>query len=628
MKRTKLTKLIAVAIIASISVTSFTACGNSKKTQENKPSVEDSVSKVETTLTNAKLDGEEAPSDGTTLTTMMTFTPAPAGHGNPAVNGGPDWSMEPIMYDYLCGYSSKPEKTFKPSLLESYEFKDKVLTLKLRQGLKWSDGSPLNADDLLCNLYMDMTVNKIAYYAESVTKVNDVTVQVKYNTDASLILDYMLKSPIRYAKKVYGKWSDVFQDAFTKNREAKPDGNYKFTKEGDDKVAAATVEFDNYLPDIKQALCSGPYMPTTVTSSEMIFERNPNYRTKMKIEKIKGIRPTSTESSAVAVMNKEYDAEGMGLSLDMAQKVAENNKETIRQMLIPEYSELGFCFNVNKAPTDDVKVRKAIAYIIDKAQIAPVSEPGMRVGDQYAVGLPPSIRDKYFDKDFLSTLDDYTVNLDKAKELLKEAGWKESGGKWVDSSGQSPEIKIAGVGEFPAYVVMGEAATNMLKDFGLNASFTPKESAAYNDYATSGDAAMVIDGFGSTTGTQHPFEAYDSLSWYGKRMNIKNPDKGDQVYKDPVTGEDFKYTEKLLELFRTKNDSEVTEKAKDFAKFFNDSMYFIPITEKFYIYRIHNNKLSMSPAKTGEQLSDFYWSGTTSALLGKMLRDNQVYYIK
>jgi peptide/nickel transport system substrate-binding protein len=628
MKKTKLTKLIAVAIIASISVTSFTGCGSSKKVQTEKANVEDSVTKVETALKNAKLDGEEAPSDGTTLTTMMTFTPAPAGHGNPAVNGGPDWSMEPIMYDYLCGYSSQPQKTFKPSLLDSYEFKDKVLTLKLKQGLKWSDGSPLNADDLLCNLYMDMTVNKIAYYAESVTKLDDVTVQIKYNTDAALILDYMLKSPIRYAKKVYGKWSDVFQDAFTKNRETKSDGNYKFTKEGDDKVAAATVEFDNYLPDIKQALCSGPYMPITVTSSEMIFERNPSYRTKMKIEKIKGIRPTSTESQAVAVMNKEYDAEGMGLSLDMAQKVAENNKDTIRQMLIPEYSELGFCFNINKAPTDDVKVRKAIAYIIDKAQIAPVSEPGMRIGDQYAVGLPPSIRDKYFDKDFLNTLDDYTVNLDKAKELLKDAGWKEKGGKWVDANGESPEIKIAGVGEFPAYVVMGEAATNMLKDFGLNASFTPKEAAAYNDYATSGDAAMVIDGFGSTTGTQHPFEAYDSLSWYGKRMNIKSPDKGEQVYKDPVTGEDFKYTEKLLQLFRTTNDSEVTEKAKDFAKFFNDSMYFVPITEKFYIYRIHNNKLSMSPAKTGEELSDFYWSGTTSALLGKMLRENQVYYIK
>jgi peptide/nickel transport system substrate-binding protein len=628
MKKTKLTKLIAVAIIASISVTSFAGCGSSKKTQAEKPSVEDSVTKVETKLNNAKLDGQEAPAEGTTLTTMVGFTPAPAGHGNPAVNGGPEWSMEPIMYDYLCGYSSQPEKTFKPSLLDSYEFKDKVLTLKLKPDLKWSDGSPLNADDLLCNMFIDMTVNKIAYYADSVTKLDDRTVQIKYNSDASLLLDYMLKSPIRYAKKVYGKWSDTYQEVFTKNREIKPDGNYNFTKEGDDKHAATTVELNNYLPDIKQALCSGPYMPTTVTSSEMIFERNPHYRTKMKIEKIKGIRPTSTESTAVAVMNKEYDAEGLGLSPDMAQKVAENNKDTIRQMLVPEYSEFGFCFNVNKAPTDNVKVRQAIAYIIDKAQIAPVSEPGMRLGDQYATGLPPSIRDKYFDKDFLNSLNDYTVNLDKAKELLKDAGWKEKGGKWVDASGDSPEIKIAGVGEYPAFVVIGEAATNMLKDFGLNATFTPKEAAAYNDYATSGDAAMVIDGFGSTQSTQHPFEAYDSLSWYGKRMNIKNPDKGIQVYKDPITGEDFNYTEKLLQLFKTSKDSEVTEKAKDFAKFFNDAMYYIPITEKFYVFRIHNDKLSMSPGKTAEEMKDFYWSGNSNALLGKMLRDGQIYYVK
>lgn len=631
MKKRKLSRIIAVAIITALTATSFIGCGNSDSSTNSASSsqeVQDSIAGVETKLTNAKLDGDEAPVEGTVLTTMLTFTPPPAGHGNPAVNGGPDWSMEPIMYDYLCDYSPQPEKTFKPSALESYDFTDKVLTMKLKDNLKWSDGSEITADDLLCTIYIDMTINKTAYYGESITKVDDKTIKIKYNTDSPLILDYILKSPLRYSRKDYGKFADQYKQVFETMRTVKDDGNYTMTKEGDEKISNITTEFNNYLPDVKTIMTSGPYMVTTVTSSEMVFERNPYYRTPLKIEKIKGIRPTSTESQAVSVMNKDYDAEGMGLSADMAKKVAENNKDTIRQMVVPEYSELGFCFNINKAPTDDVNVRKAIAYIIDKQSIAPVSEPGMRVGDQYAVGLPPSIRDKYFDQDFLDTLEDYTVNTEKAEELLKDAGWSKKGDKWVDKNGESPEIKIAGVGEFPAYVVIGEAAANMLNEFGLNATFTPKESAAYSDYAISGDASMVIDGFGSTTSTQHPFEAYDAISWYGKRMNIKDVDKGEQVYKDPVTGEDFKYSEESKKLFQAKNDEEIAEYAKPFAKFFNDAMWFCPITEKYYIYRIHNEKLSMAPAETGKELSDFYWSGTTSALLGKMLKAGQVYYVK
>ncbi|SFU56195.1 peptide/nickel transport system substrate-binding protein [Clostridium sp. DSM 8431] len=632
MKKRKLSRIIAVAIIAALTMTSFIGCGNeSSKTATSSSSAEeiqDSIAGVETKLTNAKLDGEEAPVEGTVFRTMFTFTPPPAGHGNPLVNGGPDWSMEPILYDYFCDYSPQPEKTFKPSLLESYDFTDKVLTLKLRENLKWSDGSPITADDLLCDLYIDMTINKIAYYGDSVTKTDDRTVTIKFNTDSPLILDYVLKSPMRFSKKEYGKFSEEYKQVFESMRQLKDDGNYSFTKEGDEKISNVTTEINNYLPDVKSIVTSGPYVVETVTSSEMIFKRNPYYRNPLKIEKIQAMRPTSNESQAVSVMNKDFDGEGMGLSTDMAKKVAENNKDTIRQMVIPEYSELGFCFNVNKAPTDDVKVRKAIAYIIDKASIAPVSEPGMRLGDEYAVGLPPSIRDKYFDKEFLDTLENYTMDTKKAEELLKDAGWSKKGDKWVDANGESPEIKIAGVGEFPAYVVMGEAAANMLKDFGLNASFTPKESAAYSDYAISGDASMVIDGFGSTTSTQHPFEAYDALGWYGKRMNIKDVDKGEQVYKNAVTGEDFKYSEKSRELFQAKDDKEISEKAKEFAKFFNDSMWFCPITEKYYIYRIHNDKLSMAPAETGKELSDFYWSGTTSALLGKMLKAGQVYYVK
>lgn len=633
MKNKKLKRLITIALSLAIVTSVFVGCGSKESTENNNENASeqifDAVTSVETVLKNAKLEGEMADTEGTVLTTMVSFTPAPAGHGNPSVNGGPDWSMEPLMYDYLSDYSPQPEKTFKPSLLESYDFNDKVLTLKLKEGLKWSDGSDLTADDLICNIFMEMTINKIAYYGESIKKIDDTTVEIKYNTDAKLVLDYILKNSLKYSKEEYGKFSERFQVEFENNRELDDNGNFKFTEEADVRVAEITSDFNNYLPELLNMKVSGAYVPTSMTSAEIIFERNPYYRVPLHIEKLKGIRPTSTESTALAISNKDYDFEGIGLSPDMALKVAENNTETIRQMVIPEFSSIGFTLNTQKYPTNDVNVRKALAYLIDREQIAPVSEPGMVKGDEYSVSLPPSIRDMYLSKDFLNTLENYDLNLDKATEYLEKAGWKKDGSKWVDAEGNNPEIIIAGVGEYPAYVVMGEAAANMLSEFGLNAKFLPKEAAAYNDYATSGDGHMVIDGYGSTTGTQHPYEAYDAIWWYGKRgINLKFPETGDLVFKNDETAEDFQYGAMQKQLFSASTEEEITSATEEFSKFFNDNVWYIAVTEKYYVTRIHNPKLSLTEAPTGEQLKDFYWSGTPNGILGKILRSGELYYIK
>ncbi|GKX66816.1 ABC transporter substrate-binding protein [Inconstantimicrobium mannanitabidum] len=629
MKKNKLIKKIALGMTLAMCATSLFGCG---QTGSNKPTdnsqIENKIISIKTKLTNAKIDGEKLDGTGKTLTTMVSFTPPPATHGNPAVNGGPDWSMVPLIYDYLCDYSAQPEKTFKPSLLDSYKFENKVLTLNLKKDLKWSDGSPLNADDIMNDIFVNMTVNKVAYYAESITKKDDTTIEIKYAKDSTLMLDYLLKFEVKYSKKEYGKWGSQFQKVFETMREKDDKGGYKFTKDGDKKQSEINNDMYKYLPDLTKILCSGPFVPEKVTSSEIIFKKNPYYRINVPIEKVRGIRPTSTESTAVAIMNKDYTIENMGLSPDLAQKVVEKNSDTIRQVEAPEYSELGFAFNVNKAPTNNLAVRKAIAYIIDKKQIAPVSEPGMRLGDEYAVGLPPTVRDKYLDKTYLNTLENYTMDKDKAKKLLESAGWKKQGNKWVDANGQSPEIKIAGVGEYPAYVIMGEAAANMLKDFGLNATFTPKEAAAYNDYSMSGDAQMVISGFGSPSSTQHPFEAYDGIWWYGKMNNIKFPTSGGLVFKDEKTNEDFKYSEKETELFDAATAAEITEKTKAFAKFFNDNMWYIPVTEKFVITRIYDPKLSLAEAQTGKEIKDFYWGAMLNVSIGKMIRGEKIYFVK
>lgn len=624
-KRMKWKALVSMLLAAAMLCSLLAGCKSADDPGNDTPKT---ALSVETKLTDTKLEGEKDETK-TTLTTLLTFTPEPAGHGHPTVEGGPDWSTQPLIYESLCDYSSQPTTTFKPQLLESYTREGKVLTLKLREGLKYSDGSPITADDLLNNMYMDMSVQQLMVYAETMEKLDDLTVRVTYTKESDLIMTYLLKSLLMYSYSEYGKWGDIYRDIFENMRELNDEGDYKLTDEGQKLYDETVLDCNNYLPRMTEIKTSGPYYISTVTSDEITLSANPYYRNELDIKTIVGIRQSSSEAFQIAVQNKEMDLEAGGLSTDLALTIAEQNKDTIRQVGVPACSQWGFCMNVNKAPTDKLEVRQAIAYIVDVEQIAPASEPGMIAADEYATSLPYMLRDKYLSEEQLATLTSYKLNLEKAAELLESIGWTKQGNQWVDETGAVPEIEITGIGSYQVCLIMGEAAANELNEFGIKASFVSKEASAYNDYAQSGQAHMVIDGFGSAQSTQHPYEDFSGIWWYGKRMNLTFPPNGEKlVWKDDVTGEDFHFQDVTDAVKMASSDEEASELVYQVAQFFNHNVWYIPVTDQCFIYRIHNDKLSMPSVKTGEPVYDYVWSGNSSIVLAKLIHSGELYFVK
>lgn len=585
---------------------------------------------VDTALKNTKLEGEKDDTQRR-LTTLLTFTPEPAGHGHPMVEGGPDWSTQPLIYESLCDYSSQSDTNFDPQLLESFDTDGKVLTVKLREGLKYSDGSDINADELLNNMYVDMSLQQLMVYAESIEKLDDLTVRITYTKDSQLVRTYFLKSLLMYSVAEYGKWGEIFRNIFENMRELNDDGDYKLTEEGQALYDETTLELNTYLPRMTEIKTSGPYYISTVTSDEITLSANPYYRNKLDIDTIVGIRQSSSEAFQIAVQNGEMDLEAGGLSTELALRIAQENRDTIRQVGVPSFAQWGFCMNVNKAPTDKLEVRQAIAYVVDVEQIAPASEPGMIAADEYATALPYGLRDKYLTQEQLSKLTSYKMNHEKAAELLESIGWTKQGNQWVDETGAVPEIEITGIGSYQVCLIMGEAAANELSEFGIKASFVSKEASAYADYAQSGQAHMVIDGFGSSQALQHPYEDFSGIWWYGRRMNLTFPENGSGkklIWKDEVTGEDFHFEDELNKLKLSNSDEETAGYVYEFAEFFNHNMWYIPVTDQCFIYRIHNSKLSMPSVPTGQAVYDFVWSGNSSLVLAKLIHSGELYFVK
>lgn len=137
-------------------------------------------------------------------------------------------------------------------------------------------------------------------------------------------------------------------------------------------------------------------------------------------------------------------------------------------------------FNLKKAPLDDVRVRKAIAYGIDTDSI--VEYILFNIGKP-AVG--PFMPEFYWTN---KSLEAYGQNVKKAKELLAEAGWKDTNGDGlVDREGKALEINLLTYPNRPGLPPMAEAIAGQLREIGIKMNAEVMESGVIDEKRKTGD---------------------------------------------------------------------------------------------------------------------------------------------
>ena len=136
--------------------------------------------------------------------------------------------------------------------------------------------------------------------------------------------------------------------------------------------------------------------------------------------------------------------------------------------------------NTQKKPFDDVRVRQAVFYALDRDQILAVSNSGF--GTPLKAGyLPPdrwgSIKEAIYDK----------PDIAKAKALLTEAGYP---------NGFKTEILTISTSAFQ--VRQAEAEQQQLKAIGIEATIKSVESTVLNPTVAAGNFEMYQSGFSMT----------------------------------------------------------------------------------------------------------------------------------
>ena len=346
-----------------------------------------------------------------------------------------------------------------PTYVEN-EDGSKTYTIKIKEGLKFSDGSAITAKNYIASTLANSTEVVLAAggkgsagltiagfdafnaykggevaegasrYFSGVQLIDDYTFAVTIIADYAqyyYAFTYAGFSPVPMA--LYLGDNDIIVDPETKACGLSDNFYAKVEKDGVEtyamgEVIKANLEWDSDIP------YSGPYVVSDYNESTLVatLTLNPYYtedvRGKASIQTITYIKVESETQmdkftqGEVDVIAGVMGATDTKAALDLVAKNPEKYAET--HYARAGYGKIGF--RGDFGPTEDIAVRQAIMYTLNRPEFAQTFTGGYGkvVHGPYYEGYPAFVANKEAFDDLLNT---YTYSVDDAIAVLEEAGW-------------------------------------------------------------------------------------------------------------------------------------------------------------------------------------------------------------
>jgi peptide/nickel transport system substrate-binding protein len=504
-----------------------------------------------------------------------------SGPPNGINNGG----IYDLLYLLPSGHYHWDEKTWDLYLLDSYELDEAsaTFTLKIKEGLKWSDDSPVTSQDFMNTWYCRWVfASPLWNYVNKIEAPDDLTFKATMNAPSTAAERYLLREKILPSSQ-YGEFGERAGKLQAAGKEASED-------------AALLDDMNTFTPE--EVVCSGPYIPDfkTVTSTEMTLVKNPKgaFADQVKFDKIV-IYNGETNEVTPLVQSKDVDYATHGFPVATEQAFEGAGIRIIRP---PTYSGGALAFNQGKVKAfKDVRVRQAFAMAIDRAQNGEVTLGPSGVPVKYMSGLADATSDEWIAPDILSGLNTYEFDQDAAANLLEEAGWSRKGQKWQDADGKPAEFELLFQQDFADYSASATDIKDQLNAFGLEIVLRGKESSQVGPDQDDGKFELTMEGWGSSS---HPHPSFSYIgAFITPNYPITTPQGGRGIDFDlnPTTKVLGKVDiQKLVtESGEGLDEAAQKEKITQLAQIFNEQLPIIPLFERF-----GNN-----PALEGQRVTGF-----------------------
>ncbi|MGM9960959.1 MAG: peptide ABC transporter substrate-binding protein, partial [Allobaculum sp.] len=391
---------------------------------------------------------------------------------NSAVDGG-----NMILTNFECLLTNDKDGNIAPGQAESWEVSEdgKTYTFKLRDGLKWSDGTPLTAEDFVYSWQRVCDPEVAAPYAETVLSMvegydeaiaGDITkLGVEAPDDTTLVVHLKDTCPYFESLAAFATLSPVQKATIETN--------------GDAWATSAATYVSN-----------GPfYITEWVPSSYILMEKNPNYWDAENI-KLDGIKFNLIEDANAAY--NAFNAGEIALIKDVPTEEIPSLKDNEDFHVEPIIGTYYVSLNTEKEPFDNKDVRKALNLAIDREYLANTlmqgtySPAGNFVGPGWMdTDGTEFVTNSNGGKEFISTTD-YEADVEEAKKLLEDAGYP---------NGEGLPTLTYTTNDAGYHKTVAEYLQQCWKEIGVNLDVDIVEWASFTPMRRNGDYEIARNGW-------------------------------------------------------------------------------------------------------------------------------------
>ena len=416
---------------------------------------------------------------------------------DPALNSTVDGACLAIL-SFAGLYTYDAEGKLVPDLAESYEVSDDGLTytFTMKDGLKWSDGEELNAEDVVYSwnrLVTPETGADYFYLADGIARKEDKTLDIEASEDGKTFT-VNLSAPCVYFLDLCA--FPAFYPVPQQSVEA---------AEGADTNPGAWCTEAGFVT-------SGPMTCKEWKHNEsMTYEKNPNYHNAdaVSLEKVQFM----LSADDTAVWNA-YEDGSLQFSDTIPTDMMETAKEREDFHKIPTLGTYYAGFNVNselfkgKTVQQAADMRKAINLLIDRQYIVDtIAQADQEIANTF---IPTSMADGnggefrtnddaytypveeakgYFDPSFEA----YDANLEEARKLLEGAGYKfDEDGTLSD---ETPISMTYLTNDSEGNVKIGESIQQDLDVIGIKVQVETREWSVFLDERKQGKFDFCREGW-------------------------------------------------------------------------------------------------------------------------------------
>ncbi|MBW8804574.1 MAG: ABC transporter substrate-binding protein [Catenulisporales bacterium] len=377
-----------------------------------------------------------------------------------------------LMYDFLTNYDAKDDHPIDALATKWTTSPDKLTwTFTIRDGMKWSDGRPVTAEDVAWTYNLMMTDddaatangNFVANFAKVAVDGANVVITLKQAQSTMLALDI----PV-VPKHV---WESHVADIGKFNNDA------QFPVVGDGPFILTGYQKDQYLT----------------------LDANPNYwRGKPGFDHLTFKFYKDADAEVEALKKGEVDFV-YGLTPAQYDSLKGQANITTDKALGKRFYALainpgattkdGQAFGDGNPALKNQQVRQALMYAIDTKVLVTKTLGGYgTVGTGY---IPPIFATYHWDPDPATA---YSYNPDKANQLLDAAGYKKgSDGMRTGPDGKPLTLRILGETNRPDDTQNAAYLTEWLKAVGIGATTSIVDQGKLGDTETAGTFDLAFD---------------------------------------------------------------------------------------------------------------------------------------